>query len=223
MSPLKLFFFGTPRVKYDDQPVQIRRRKGMALLAYLTINGRPYSREALATLLWPEFDQSRALGNLRREISRLKQDTKTALFLADRKQLALAPELKLWVDVEQFKKLLAIVHEHDHFPGRPCETCLASLTEAATLYTEDFMTGFTLPDAAGFDEWHFFEKESLRQSLSDALQKLIARHDAQAEYDDAIIYARRWLETTKNRGLNRQRQILGRLTHARIPLTKRVS
>jgi DNA-binding SARP family transcriptional activator len=45
----------------------------MALLAYLAVTGSPHSREALATLFWPEHDQSSALANLRRELSRLKE------------------------------------------------------------------------------------------------------------------------------------------------------
>ena len=55
------------------------------------------------------------------------------------------------------------------------------------------MAGFGLPDSPAFDEWQFFETESLRQQLAQALQRLIGWHARQREYGDAIAYARRWL------------------------------
>jgi len=73
MSQLKLFLFGTPRLQRDGQPLNLKRRKVLALLAYLAITGRPQSREALATLLWPEQDLSTGLTNLRSELYRLRK------------------------------------------------------------------------------------------------------------------------------------------------------
>ena len=76
MPAVKLFLFGNPRLEHDGQPVTVRRRKGVALLAYLALGGKlaqagqSHSRDALATLFWPEHDQSSARGNLRRELSR---------------------------------------------------------------------------------------------------------------------------------------------------------
>ena len=48
--------------------------------------------------------------------------------------------------------------------------CLAHLTAAVELYSEDFLAGFTLPDSPTFDEWQFFQRESLRQ-LSKIVQE----------------------------------------------------
>jgi hypothetical protein len=65
MSRLALYLLGPPRIERDGTAVQIRRRKAVALLAYLAVAGSSHSREKLATLLWPESDQSRALASLR--------------------------------------------------------------------------------------------------------------------------------------------------------------
>ena len=54
MSHLSLFLFGPPRLELDSAPVELRRRKALALLAYLATTRQPHSRDALATLLWPE-------------------------------------------------------------------------------------------------------------------------------------------------------------------------
>ena len=73
MSRLALYVLGPPRIERDGVPVQIRRRNIVALLAYLAVTGRSHSRDALATLFWPEHDQSGARAGLRRTLASLKK------------------------------------------------------------------------------------------------------------------------------------------------------
>jgi len=194
MSGLQLYLFGAPRLEKDGENLAVGRRKGLAILAYLALRGQPQSREALATLFWPDYDQSGALSNLRRELSRLRTGLDVDLVLADRRQVELAPETDLWVDVKEYQRLLAKVAAHDnHFPAEPCPDCKAALREAVALHTERFLAGFNLPDCPEFDDWQFFEAEGLSQSLAEALQKLIQWHVQAGEHDEAIRHARRWL------------------------------
>jgi DNA-binding SARP family transcriptional activator len=72
MPSIRLSLFGLPKLERDGVILPIQRRKTLALLAYLAVTTQSHSREALATLLWPENDQSSALASLRRELSRLK-------------------------------------------------------------------------------------------------------------------------------------------------------
>ena len=67
------------------------------------------------------------------------------------------------------------------------------LRKAVDLYRDGFLTGFTLPDAPAFDEWQFFETESLRDGMAGALQRLARWHGMCAEVDTAIPFARHWL------------------------------
>ena len=67
MSALKLFLLGPPRIELDGRPVDIQRRKALALLIYLAASGQPHSRDTLATLFYPDNDQSRARAYLRRD------------------------------------------------------------------------------------------------------------------------------------------------------------
>jgi len=60
MSRLRLYLLGPPHVELDGEPLHLPRRKAMALLAYLAETGRAHSRDSLATLLWPEYDQCSA-------------------------------------------------------------------------------------------------------------------------------------------------------------------
>lgn len=193
MSQLKLFLFGTPRLQQGSQPLHIKRRKALALLAFLAITGRPQSREALATLLWPEQDLSTGLTNLRSELYRLRKVLDDETLRIERSDIGLTPPLQLWLDVARFRERLAVAHQHDHPAGELCQACASALAEAVDIYTEDFMAGFNLPDSPAFDEWQFFQTESLRQELAQTLQQLISWHSRQQAYEAAIAYARRRL------------------------------
>ena len=50
---LTLYLLGYPRCCIDGRTVTIRRRKVLALLAYLATTGTPHSRDTLAELLYP--------------------------------------------------------------------------------------------------------------------------------------------------------------------------
>ena len=63
MCCLALCLLGPPRVELEGKRVRIGRRKALALLAYLAAEPGRHSRDALATLLWPEFDQQGPVAN----------------------------------------------------------------------------------------------------------------------------------------------------------------
>jgi pimeloyl-ACP methyl ester carboxylesterase len=74
-----------------------------------------------------------------------------------------------------------------------CADCFKAFQEAVEMYRGDFMAGFNLSDCPGFDEWRFFQSEELRQLLVNALQHLVHWHTPRGEYEQGILYARRWL------------------------------
>jgi predicted ATPase/DNA-binding SARP family transcriptional activator len=188
-----LHLFGAPWIERDAQPVSIPRRKAMALLAYLIVTARAHTRESLATLLWPESDQSSALGNLRRDLSGLKSALGAELLLVERLNISLNPASDVWLDVTEFQDRIAKVQAHHGDSERLCPECFADLAEAIALYTGDFMSGFNLPDSPQFDDWQFFQSDGLRQALAEGLQKLVHYHSDKGEYEQAIEFARRWL------------------------------
>jgi predicted ATPase/DNA-binding SARP family transcriptional activator len=203
MSSLKLWLLGSPRVKYVDKPVDIQRRKGLALLVYLAVTGQAHRRDTLATLLWPEADQNSARTALRRDLSALNKALGQTWLEIDRESVSLKRGIgpstssgqTFWLDVEQFRSLLATCGTHDHPPEGVCSACLPSLSEAVELYRGEFLAGFTLRDCPEFDEWQFFQAESLRHELISALARLVRGYSAQGDAGcaSAIPYARRWL------------------------------
>jgi predicted ATPase/class 3 adenylate cyclase len=205
MSHLALSLLGPSRIECDGKPIEIRRRKAMALLVYLSVTGRSHSRDALATLFWPEQDQSQARVSLRRALAALRKALRQPFDKAqdaalgegwldvDRETVGLNRDAEVWLDVDEFRDRLAECRTHGHPQDQVCPACLPLLTEAAALYRDDFLTGFTLRDSPGFDEWQFFQTEGLRDELASALERLAQGYSGQGEFERAIAYARRWL------------------------------
>jgi DNA-binding SARP family transcriptional activator len=131
--------FGPPRLERAGQPVEVSRRKALAMLAYLAATGQSHSRDTLATLFWPEVDQRRARGNLRRALSDLNQEIGEGWLILEGETVALADGDNLWLDVAQFHACLDACTKHGHSPEEICPDCLPLLDEAAALYQADFL------------------------------------------------------------------------------------
>lgn len=190
---LKFYLLGPPRIELNDEPVQIRRRKALALLVYLAVTGQPHSRDALATLFYPDLGQSRARAYFRRDLGALNTQLGGDWLVADREIVGLKQPAGVWMDLAQFRQDVVACANHGHAKNDICPDCLPLLAKASDLYTDHFMAGFSLPDSPEFDEWQFFEAENLRQELARALDLLIRGYLIQRQFEQAIPYARRLL------------------------------
>jgi ABC-type oligopeptide transport system substrate-binding subunit/DNA-binding SARP family transcriptional activator len=193
MSHLALHLLGPPSVEIDGQEIRISRRKALALLAYLAVAGGTHTRDALATLFWPEQDQSRARSSLRGALVSLRKALGEGRLETDRENVGLRQGAQFWLDLTEFQDRLGQCQTHGHPPDEECRDCLPLLTEATELYRDDFMAGFSLPDSPAFDEWQYFQSESLRNGLAGALERLARGCSDRGEYEPAIAYARRWV------------------------------
>ena len=192
MAIAEITLLGAPRVEHGGVPVEADTRKATALVAYLAVTGRRHTRDALAGLLWPEYNQARSRAALRRTLSSLRGAREAGWLRVDREGVDLSRD-GVVVDVDRFRDLLAGCRNHGHPGAEVCARCLPLLSEAAALYGGDFMAGFGLRDSVAFDDWQFFEAEGLRRELAGALERLALGLAARGEWEAAIVHARRWL------------------------------
>jgi predicted ATPase/DNA-binding SARP family transcriptional activator len=196
MAGLSLTFFGPPRLELDGVELHLDTRKAIALLAYLAQTERAQSREALAALLFPEYDDDRAFANLRRTLWTLNKAGLGPYLDLSGATIALrpfSPAAGLACDVDGFHRALAGCAGHGHDADEVCPECVSLLSQAAELYRGDFLAGFTLKDSAEFDEWQFFQAETLRREAAGMLDRLSQGLAAAGDYPAAIASARRWL------------------------------
>jgi len=205
MSRLSLYLLGPPRIECDGLPVKVDTRKAIALLAYVAITRETHRRESLINLLWPESDQTRGRANLRRTLYALRQARIADWLDVDREGVCLKPGADVWLDVDQFHAFLAECRTHGHVASEVCPACVTPLTAAATLYRDDFLSGFSLRDSLNFDDWQFFQAEALRQKLAAVLERLVQALSAEGRFESASLCAKRWLALDRlNEAAHRQ-------------------
>ncbi len=192
MSRLAVSLLGPFRAALEGRPLLgFRSDKARALLVYLAVEAdRPHAREALAGLLWPDYPNATALTYLRSTLSNLRHlladfpahpAAPDPFLLITRQTVQLNPQADVWLDTVALARLL------DGQPG------LNGLEQAAALCRGPVLEGFSVSDAAGFDEWLLFKREQYNRLALAALYRLSAVYIAHGQYTQAQAAARRQL------------------------------
>ncbi len=192
MTTLQFSWFGTPRIESHTGAFHLPTRKATALLAFLSGSGQSLSRESLAALFWPEFDQTRAQANFRRTLVSINQVLGHGILHSDREKVGIDPNVPVWTDVGEFCSLLSSIQVHAH-PETVCPECVVQLEQAVSLYRGDFLAGFNLKDCPEFDDWQCLQRERFRSNLAWMLDRLTGAYEANREWEKAILRGRQWV------------------------------
>ncbi|MGH2788514.1 MAG: ATP-binding protein [Actinomycetota bacterium] len=192
MPDLRILLLGAPVAEADGLRVVVDTRKAIALLAYLAVEARPCRRDALAVLLWPDYEPEHARGALRRTLSSLKAGLGGRWLAVDRGTVSLETE-SVWSDIGQLSRTSHAVTVHEHNTNEPCADCRAVLEAAAGLYRGEFMEGFSLRDSPEFEDWQLRRADEFKRSFGDLLERLIENLSAEGDLARAADHARRWL------------------------------
>ena len=195
MSKLEIMLLGPPSIAIDGQAITFESRKIMALLAYQACKGAGVAvpRSALAALLWPDSDRARALGALRYTLSKVRNQIDDQWLNVERSQVTLRDQPGLSIDVAGFRKLVAQLRDNN-VGNNVGDDRNSRLTHAAQLYRGDFLAGFGLRDSEQFDEWQFYQAESLQRDLAWVLEQLIEYQQEQGALEQALETAERRLQ-----------------------------
>jgi WD40 repeat protein/DNA-binding SARP family transcriptional activator len=193
MARLYVRTLGPFQVQLDEEFVTgFDSDKVRALLAYLVVEAdRPHRREKLAGLLWPDFPDQSARTSLRSALANLRkvigdQNTDTNFILVDRQSLQFNPESNYELDANNFNKLVG--------SGNDALSDISKVEEAISLYSGDFMEGFSLSDSAIFEEWMLVSREALQRKALQALQHLTGYYQQRGNHDRALELALHQIE-----------------------------
>ena len=188
MDRLAVYLFGSPRVVLGGKTTaHFKTDKVLALLAYLAVEGqRPYRREALACLFWPDQPETQARTNLRRALSNLRQtigdQTAVPTYLhITRQTLQFNEDSLARIDVLTFGQYMA-AGDVDH------------LAQAAGLYGGRFLEGFSISGSVAFEEWVMLKREQYQRQVTLACHQLASHHETRQQYEQALPYAWRQVE-----------------------------
>ena len=176
MPQLHVSLLGAPTIEVGRKAVETDTRKATALLAYLAVSEQPQRRATLAALLWPDNDEQKARGALRRTLSVLRSALGDRWLEAEGETVDL-DRANVRVDVTEFRRAIA--------DGR--------LEEAAKLYRGDLLEGFSLRDSPQFDDWQAAQADALRSGYAEVLSRLAAAAERGSDLAAALGYAKRRL------------------------------
>lgn len=151
---LELICLGPPTARVGGRPAppEVLWRKHLALLIYLALApGGSRSRSQVLGALWPEKDEARARHSLNEALHRLRTGLGAGRVRSQGETIALDSR-DLEVDAARFAALA---------PSRPAE--------ALALLQGDFLEGFNVEGAPGFEDWVAAERARLRAAGAAAL------------------------------------------------------
>ena len=153
-------------------PEAFKRRKALTLLKILLLHaGRPVPSEALIEWLWPESDPETGANRLYVIVHHLREMIEPSgsgsgrdVIRTSTDHYIFAPAVPCWLDLAEFRAAIAAGHEAEALGDQP--KALAAYDTAAQLYRGDLL------EDERYAEWCWLEREHLRETHLDALQRL---------------------------------------------------
>ncbi|WKZ41249.1 MAG: BTAD domain-containing putative transcriptional regulator [Anaerolineales bacterium] len=182
--PLEIVVLGKPQIKWQGQPLtaDLISAKGQALLFYLAVTGQACSRQSISGLLWGDFSEERARGNLRLTLSKLRGVVGDYI-IPTRQSLAFDFSLPYSLDAGEFTRHCAA----------PEKSKPSQLESVIARYRGNFLDDFHLHEAPDFETWVVVERERFQQMALASLAHLAATTQQQGDFERAAAFTRRIL------------------------------
>lgn len=185
ISTLHIRLLGDFQVSQGGTPLKdLNFGRLQSLLAFLLLHrDTPQPRSQIAFAFWPDSSEAHAYLSLRKTLHLLRRvlpDAENRLRI-DNTSIQWYPYAPTVVDVADFATALARAS-----PSASASEVRVALKEAVHHYGGDLLPGC-------YDEWVIPERESLRETFRQTLERLISILEQNDEYAEAINYAQRLL------------------------------
>ncbi len=158
-------------------------------------------RQHLATLFWPESNPERSYANLRNTLGHLqkvlcqvREQAQSAYLSITHRALGINPEANIAVDLQVVERAYTLAHADRSSRSLPNGSAgLPLLQSAATCYRGDFLAGFSLGDAPGFDDWTAIQREVWNRRMNLVLDRLSEIQFAQGKFAGVTEITSQWI------------------------------
>jgi DNA-binding SARP family transcriptional activator len=199
--PLRLHLLGPPEARLGETPLTFPTRKTLALLIYLALESGSQPREHLAALFWPESSPERSYASLRNTLGHLQTSLRqasgqaqTSYLTVTHQTLALNPDAEVELDLHTVERAYTLARaDRASRVALENSTNQSLLQSAADCYRGDFLTGFSLGDAPGFDDWALTQGEVWRRRLGLILDRLSEIQFASGNFASAAEITAQWI------------------------------
>lgn len=177
---LAIRLLGPLEITVAGRPIVVDTRKALAIVALVAAEGRPFARDELAAMFWPDADDEAARGALRRTLSAVRTAVGGSGLFIDRARVGLDPA-NASVDLAELERLAGSDRRAD-------------LEAAAALARGPFLAGFALRDSPTFDDWQAARSVRVERTVGDLLDRLAAARLAAGDVGGAVEAAMRRVE-----------------------------
>jgi DNA-binding SARP family transcriptional activator/Flp pilus assembly protein TadD len=211
-KPFSIRLLGRPEASLRGRPLRFGTKKALALLCYLTAEGKRYPRQELAELLWPRSARRSARTDLRSTLSRIRRacgeggvgSEGAGLFAVEGDLLGLEPGV-VEMDLGRLEAAVSLARSETSgarmgtsLTGRSAGDdvghvdLLARLEDALGIYGGEFMEGFSLGDAPEFELWLETERARWRALFGELCERVSRLQSWAGRLEEAIRTARLW-------------------------------
>ncbi|HJT58255.1 MAG TPA: BTAD domain-containing putative transcriptional regulator, partial [Ktedonobacteraceae bacterium] len=187
MSTLSIQLFGKFCVRRNEQVLDgFDARKVQELFCYLLLHrDHSLSREALASLLWPETTTSLSKKNLRQALWQLQtalgsqnEALHERVLLVEPEWVQLNAEADVWLDVAVFEQTYERVQK---IAGQELDAqTVQYVQDAIQLYQGPLLEGW-------YQDWCIQEREGLQNHYLSMLDKLMSYCEAHHDYETSLL------------------------------------
>ena len=163
------------------EPSLATRRRKLALLALLALNGRPLSRDRLVNLFWGDHPEERARHSLSDALSHLRRVLGPEAITARQIEVGLAEDVPLTVDLRE----LAVAAAAHDWP------------RVLALYGGPFLDGVYIGGTSDWEHWVLSQRTVAARLFVTACRAEADRLRAAADWAALEHIAVRWLEESR--------------------------
>lgn len=154
----------------DNIQIHFPFRKAEALFYYIVIN-KQSSRDTLINLFWSEFDEATAKKDLRNALYSIKKAINCNVFVSPKREIIIVnSEINFICDIFEF---------------------MNNNENSLSFYNGDFLEGFNVKNAEGFEEWMLQNREYYRDVYTNSLHKAVVCNMAGNNEELAIEYCKK--------------------------------
>lgn len=182
-TPVAVHMLGAFSLAIGESTVKLPASRGLSLLKYLLLHHKQsISRDVLMDTFWPEAEPDLARNNLNVAMHNLRKVlfnvTDLPLIIYENGLYSLAPNLQLWLDIEEFERCVKAGKRLEAL--NQLTAAVAEYEAAISLYQGDFL------EQNPYEEWTILEREQLRMAYLDTLDRLSQIYFRQEQYAACI-------------------------------------
>ncbi|QXM06567.1 AAA family ATPase [Crassaminicella indica] len=173
MDRIRVKLLDTPTVYKNEERIVFPFKKAEGLFYYLLVYGQA-TRDTLVNILWGEVEEKTAKKNLRQAMYKIRKSFDLDIVISPKKSIVMInPEIKIDTDLYDF---------------------LSDKEENIHAYTGEFLKGFHVKDAEGFEAWMIQYAEYLKDLYIEKLNERIKKAFSKNDMHSIIFYAKKWIQ-----------------------------